>query len=75
MKPFLCRTCIFEGNIACPVPSEGVVSAADASAEMRKWLMGLDSGKGAFLEYHGSISWRSACDFMVGFIDRIKNIW
>lgn len=36
---------------AVGVPSEAVVSAADASAEMRRWLMGLDSGKGAFLEY------------------------
>jgi len=33
------------------VPSKTMVSAADASAEMRQWLMGLDAGKGAVLEY------------------------
>jgi len=32
------------------VPSKTMVSAADASAEMRQWLMGLDAGKGAVLE-------------------------
>lgn len=62
------------------VPSKTMVSAADASAEMRQWLMGLDAGKGAVLEYHGSISrawiglwfYGRFCRLVVGWIENLQ---